>query len=82
MSQISYIDYLFSQIVYWVQSLQIAFLTPALAGRAGSAVGEYVAMQAECRVVGVQKKRRDERWEAIWGSLAVPGGKGMGLRAR
>ena len=64
--------------VYWVQSLQIAFLTPALAGRAGSAVGEYVAMQAECRVVGVQKKRRDERWEAIWGSLAVPGGEAWG----
>ena len=35
-----------------------------------------MVQSAESKVSEAQKKRFEERWEAIWGSLAVPGGGG------
>ena len=35
-----------------------------------------MVQSAKSKVSEAQKKRLEERWEAIWGSLAVPGGGG------
>ena len=35
-----------------------------------------MVQSAQSKVSEAQKKRLEERWEAIWGSLAVPGGGG------
>ena len=58
-----------------VQSFQIALLTPAGWHISLNALHESIAMQAECSAGG-QKKGLEEGWEAIWGSLGVPGGGG------